>query len=213
MKKLILTSSVNRVAKHVTEHHDMTKNKLAFIYTAAEVEVGGHEADWNQNDRHALVAAGFNVFDYTLTDKTKDVLQTDLAEADVLYFSGGNTFYLLQQSIKSGFIDIVEDLISNQGKVYMGTSAGSIIAGPKLPEYLLDLGEEMIDEKLLEATGYGLVNFTILPHWGSQSFKKRYLESRLEIIYSREQAPLVLLTDTQFVVVENESMKIVNTNE
>lgn len=89
----------------------------------------------------------------------------------------------------------------------------TIIAGPKVPDYLLDLGEEMIDEKLLEATGYGLVNFTILPHWGSNSFKKRYLESRLESIYSREQVPLVLLTDAQFVVVEGESMRIVNTSE
>lgn len=151
---------------------------------------------------------GFEVFDYSITNKTLDEVEKDLSGADIFYFSGGNTFYLLEQSIKIGFIPWFKNMVENQNKIFMGTSAGSIIAGPKLPEYLLDLGEIAGDEKSLEAKAYDLVNFIVLPHWGSEFFEERYLESRIQKIYSAEQSPIILLTDRQYIMVEDGKMEI-----
>ncbi len=65
--------------------------------------------------------------------------------------------------------------------------------------------------KELENTyGYNLVNFTILPHWGSADFKKLYLESRLAMAYKADQVPLVLLTDKQYIWVKNDTHTIVD---
>jgi hypothetical protein len=84
------------------------------------------------------------------------------------------SFYLLYQSQKTGFITLIRDMITNGGKKFIGSSAGSIIAGPKLPEYQIELDDPR-DYILSDSTSYGFVNFTILPHWGTESFKERYL--------------------------------------
>lgn len=209
MKQLFLTSSVHAVAKDIAKRVDLSKgNRLVFIYTPAEVEGELAALPWLQDDRQALVNAGFEVQDYTISGKKKNQLETDLQEFDYIYLSGGDTYYLLQQSLKSGFIDVVQDMVVSKGKTYIGTSAGSIMAGKKCPDYLLDLQQI----SLLENTdGYGFVNFTILPHWGSEDFREKYLDKRLAIAYRDDQVPLLLLTDTQYVHVQDDQIRIIET--
>ena len=209
MKHLFLTSSVHAVALDIAKKADLSKNnKLVFIDTAAEVAEGDKE--WLKNDRQALVDAGFEVTDYSITNKSKDELETYLPKFDYIYLSGGNTPYLLRQSQKSGFVSVIKDLILKKGKTYIGTSAGSIIAGPRLPVYLLDDDKSVNVEGL---KGYGFVNFTVLPHWGSKDFREKYLGGRLEIVYKEDQVPLLLLTDNQYVHVQDDQVEIVDVKE
>lgn len=205
--ELFLTSSVHAVAHDIAKKVDLSKaNKLVFIDTAAEAEKG--DKTWLKNDRQALVDAGFIVSDYSITDKSRNQLENDLNGFDYIYLSGGNTSYLLQQSQKSGFISLIKELIQNKGKIYIGTSAGSIIAGPKLPDYFSDEEAELENEN-----GYGFVNFTVVPHWDSEDFKERYLGERLKIVYKEDQVPLLLLTDNQYVHVQNNQMKIIDVKD
>ena len=164
------------------------------------------DKEWLRNDRKALVDAGFDVSDYTITDKKKDQIVKDLGEYSYIYISGGDTPYLLEQSKKSSFSSLVGEMINKEGKTYIGTSAGSIIAGPYIPEYLYEDKAPSIEER----RSFGLVNFTIVPHWGSEYFKDRYLNKRLEIAYKDDQVPLILLTDYQYVHVETGSFKIID---
>jgi len=206
MRQLFLTSSIHAVAHHIAQKLDLSAhNKLVFIDTPAEREKKDRE--WLKNDRQALVDAGFAVTDYTITGKSKEQLEHDLSVFDYIYMSGGDTFYLLEKSLESGFVDVVRNLVINQGKTYIGTSAGSIICGEKCPDYLLDEAIHVMD---MDRTGYGLVNFTILPHWGSVGFKEKYLDKRLSIAYKLDQVPLLLLTDTQYVHVQDDAMSIVD---
>lgn len=203
--ELFLTSSVHAVAHDIAKRLDLSKaDQLVFIDTAAELKGERDDLTWLKNDRQALVKAGFQVSDYTITDKSQKQLAIDLSKFDYIYLSGGNTSYLLQQSQKSGFVSLIKELIQN-GKIYIGTSAGSIIAGPRLPDYFSD--EEM---ELENKNGYGFVNFTIVPHWGSEDFKERYLGDRLKIVYKVDQVPLLLLTDTQYVHIQNGQLKIID---
>lgn len=206
MKQLFLTSSIHAVAHDIAKRLDLFhKNKLVFITTAAEPETG--DMTWLKNDRQALVDAGFKVTDYTITNKTIDQLRTDLKDYDFIYNSGGNTLYLLKQSQKSGFITVVKELILEQGKIYIGTSAGSIIASLKCPDYLIDINEVKEIENL---DGYGFVNFTIMPHWGSKWFWDQYLKGRLEITYKEDSVPFLLLTDNHYVYVQDDRCEIVD---
>jgi dipeptidase E len=209
--RLFLTSTVDAVAHDIAKRIDITSgNTLVFIDTAAEPEIG--DKQWLKDDRQSLVDAGFAVTDYTITNKTEDQLFAELKVYDYIYLSGGNTFYLLQQSIKSGFIPVVRKLIIDFKKTYIGTSAGSIIAGPKLQDYLIEADDPLVKSHE-GAQAYGLVNFTILPHWGSELFRKLYLEGRLEIAYKKDQVPLVLLTDSQYVLVEDEVIQFIDVNK
>lgn len=203
--ELFLTSSVHAVAHDIAKKVDLSKaNKLVFIDTAAEPKGEREDLAWLKNDRQALVDAGFAVSDYTITGKIKNQLKNDLTGFDYIYMSGGNTAYLLEQSQKSGFASLIKELIQ-KGKIYIGTSAGSIIAGPRLPDYFSDEKPKLENED-----GYDFVNFTILPHWGSEDFRKRYLGERLKIVYKKDQVPLLLLTDNQYVHVQNDQMKIID---
>ena len=204
--ELFLTSSVHAVAHDIAKKVDLAKaNKLVFIDTATEPKGEREDLEWLKNDRKALVNAGFDVSDYTITGKTRDKLEEDLKDFDFIYLSGGNTAYLLEQSQKSGFISLVKELVSERGKIYIGTSAGSIICGQRLPDYFADEDADLENDKC-----YGFVNFTILPHWGSEDFKDRYLGERLKIVYKDNQVPLILLTDNQYVHIQNDRFEIID---
>lgn len=206
MKQVFLTSSVHAVAHDIAKKVDLSRdNTLLFIDTPAEVEDG--DKQWLRDDRQALVEAGFVVTDYTITGKTKEVLQKDLEPFPYIYVSGGNTFYFLEKSKETGFFSLIQDLVNNQGKTYIGTSAGSIIAGAKCPDYLLEESETV---QTLDQTGFQFVNFCILPHWGSADFKDLYIGKRLEMAYKADQVPLLTLTDLQYVYVRNDQVQIVN---
>lgn len=207
-KQLFLTSSVHAVAHDIAQKVDFSKGKrLVFIDTAAEVEEG--DKQWLRDDRQALVTAGFEVSDYTITGKTAQQLRADLTPYDFLYLSGGNTLFLLQEAQRSGFIPLIQELVEQKGKTYIGTSAGSIIAGPDIyPTHRLENEKAAPDVKGYE--GFGLVNFCIFPHWGSAYFKDLYLNRRLEHSYSDASVPLVILTDTQYVHVSDDQLAIID---
>lgn len=209
-KKIFLTSSINKVADDVVKNIDLSQgNKLAFIYTAAEVEKGGRLAPWNDDDRKSLVKVGFDVFDYTITDKSQNEIDQDLKKTDVIYVSGGNTFYLLEKAQQSGFGSLIRDYVNSRGIPYVGTSAGSIIAGPDISP-TLRLDSVKLAPNLKGYEGFNLVNFCVMPHWGADNFKNLYLNKRLEHAYHDDQVPLVLLTNSQYVQVEGEAFKIIS---
>lgn len=210
MKRVFLTSSVHAVAQDITKRVNLTTyNRLVFITTAAEPTQG--DLTWLKNDRQALVDAGFDLTDYTITNKLEDQLKKDLAQFDYIYLSGGDAPYLQEQSRKTGFIHLIRSLVNKENKVYIGTSAGSIIAGPKLPDYLFGDDGAVKDE--IKNEGYRFVNFTIVPHWGNDEFKERYLNKRLKIAYKEDQVPLLLLTDNQYVIVQDDKYEVVDVKE
>lgn len=209
MKKLFLTSSVSIVASDIAKRLDLSShNKLIFITTAAEPETG--DKTWLKNDRQSLVEAGFEVSDYTITDKSLTQLKDDLKDYDFIYLSGGNTLYLLRQSHKSGFYSLIKDLVYKNGKTYIGTSAGSIITGPKIPDYLLEKDDVAGAEN---QEGYGFVDFTVVPHWGNEDFRDDYLNERLEIAYRKDQVPLVMLTDNQYIRIQDDEYEFVDVSK
>lgn len=209
MRKIFLTSSVHLVAKDIAQRLDLSvKNKLVFIVTPAENKSG--DMSWLKRDMQSLVEAGFEVVEYTITGKDTVSISNDLKDFDYIYMSGGDAFYLLEHSQKSGFIDLIRDWVNNKGKVYIGTSAGSIISGDKVPDYLVD---DVSEYDISGTEGYGFVNFTMMPHWGSEQFKSKYMEKRMALAYKEVHPPYLLLTDYQYVYVEDDMMKIVDVSK
>lgn len=206
MKKLYLASSVDVTAVGIAKDigKDPKKLKLAFISTAAEPEKGNK--DWLDNDRNGLIGAGFDLFDYTITNKTVRDFQNDLQDVDIIHVNGGNTFYLLLEARKSGFDKWIKNFVEN-GKIYTGSSAGSIIAAPNIGPLRI-LETKIYERKLKTYNSFGLVDFIIFPHWGSKDFKNSYLNHRVDFAYKPENK-IILLNDRQYVKVENSMYQIV----
>ncbi len=206
MKQLFLTSEVNMVSSDIRKKIK-TKNgtlKTAYITTPLE---RGHEDDdliWSKENQSSMLRAGFEIFEYTITDKRREDLEKDLGECDVIYVEGGSLVHMMNQVRASGFDFFIIDFL-NKGGVYIGTSTGSFIAaqdtgpGLSLETYL----EEGFDTK-----GIGLVNFLVMPHWGTDVFRESYIKMPKDAYDMK--VPMIILNDLQYVWVHGENMHIVD---
>ena len=103
------------------------------------------------------------------------IWKPSLERADVLFFEGGNTYYLMRCLNKSGIKELLPELLKN--KVYIGVSAGSMVTSPSL---ILKLSQEIYEEDMLETEellGLNFVDFYFLPHLNSKHFRKMRKEN------------------------------------
>lgn len=203
--KFILTSNSYQVTKSWIAELDKkpAEMKAAFIDTAADV-YNKSEAMWLKADRDALTEVGFLVEDYSLDGKSREQLITDLEKFDLLFVSGGNTFYLLEKANQSGFTDLIkEDYFAD--KVYVGSSAGSVFLSDNIEviKFLDNPDQTTLDN--FDAAG--ILNFTIFPHWGSPKFKSKY-EQTLSFAYDSMKA-FMTLKDSDYLVLFENKLKLV----
>lgn len=163
MSPVILTSSFQTVASELWQkaylpHHQVT---VAFIPTASDPYV---ERPWLDADRAALIALGYRVVDVDLKGKHAEDLLQILGHVQIVFIAGGHTTYLLDQVHRSGLDQLIPELLA-QGCLYIGSSAGSIIAGPSIEPFLEgDLIDLPAGTVLDNARGLGLVEYLVLPH-------------------------------------------------
>jgi len=86
-------------------------------------------------------------------------------EYDVVFVCGGNTFDYLDRIRKIGLADYLLSFSKKEESVYVGVSAGSIVAGPDIS--IAGWGKEgdKNDIGLKDLRGLGLIDFLIYPHY------------------------------------------------
>ena len=133
--------------------------------------------------------------------KTKEQITLELANADVIWVNGGNTFYLLDVARKTGFMEIVDDLVRNKGVIYGGTSAGSILASSTIE--VAGWGGEGADKNtvgLTNFTSFGFVLFITHVHYDSASEKEGLLaQKRNAKIYAIPDSCAVEVSDGHII--------------
>jgi peptidase E len=97
---IFLTSDAATVIHDVVKHFDFDNNKkVLFVETSGETHLGDkHLID---NARKEMEQLGFEITNYTITDKTESEIKEAIKKVDVLYVAGGNSAYLLYQSQKN----------------------------------------------------------------------------------------------------------------
>jgi len=168
------------------------KMKLAHIVTAANVE--GYKG-YIDDDRRLMEQVGFQIADLDLVGKNRIELRALLGEKDIIYVQGGNTFYLLHHVRESGFDEVIKRLI-DRGIIYIGVSAGSIIAGQTIETSVWrDVDRNVVG--LSDLTGLGLVPFNIFVHYSPQ-YKELILREQ-----PKSKWPLRILTDDQALLIRD----------
>lgn len=144
-----------------------------------------------------LLGMAVNVVD--LKEENERTLDEKLSPADVIYVDGGNPYWLLDWARESGFDRVIRRLL-DQGKTYVGVSAGSLITGPDIG-YLRRAEGSKTD--VVDIAALGLVEFGILPHY-------TYDDPSCLASWSRDVAfPIVALTDRQVVLVNGGECRII----
>jgi dipeptidase E len=97
----------------------------------------------------------------------KKVSKESLKKYNAIYVGGGNTYKLLQDIYKSGFISILKEYIENGG-IYYGGSAGAIIIGSNIA-----IVKEENDKNYKYEEGLDMVQgFSILCHYNGTQDEK-----------------------------------------
>lgn len=137
--------------------------------------------------------------------KNKEDLYSVLSNKDIILVNGGNTFYLLKYVKESGFDDVIRQLF-NQGKIYIGISAGSYIVCPTI-EQAHWRHQDRNDWNVTDLTGLNLVPFLISAHFNES------VRSEVEEGAKLTKYPVVALSDTQAILVKENEVKIVGEGE
>ena len=199
---VFLTSQASNVLHKISAllPKSPSEYRVAFIPTAAKPY---GDAPWMHTDKNELLALGFKVKDLELDTASREEVKVAVAEADIIFVAGGNTFYLLEKAKQSGFDVTVKKAVSD-GKIYIGSSAGSVLAAPDIK--YVELFDDPDEANLENTQSLGLVHFAVLPHVGNPKYKE--LHDKVMSEYEDWTYSLVPVSDDQFVVPKSEGWEV-----
>lgn len=201
MKKMFLASSFIDVAGLLADFEpDLSGKRVTFIPTASKVE---EYVVYVTEGREALEQLGLIVDELDVATAPAADIAAKIQTNDYIYVSGGNTFFLLQELKKSGADAMIADAV-NAGKLYIGESAGSIIASASI-EYVQGMDSLEPAPDLPDFTALGLVEFYTVPHYNSFPF----IESAQQIVdnYSSSLS-LRAITNNEVIWVKGDEISI-----
>jgi len=178
--------------------------RLALIENAADVETD--QKDWLLRNREMIESHGFTVEYVDLKQYTENIasLQLKLADKDVLWFGGGNTYYLRWLIHSLGIEHILRDLIEG-GVVYGGGSAGSIITGPTLKYF--ETADNIHESPEVMLDGLTLTDKVVLPHMDNKKYVP--IMSSINEKLQADGYRTIPLTDAQALVISGSEEKLV----
>lgn len=196
IRKLFLSSSFALTGDLVRPFLDGEPKDivLGFVPTATDLYP---VHPWYDEDLAKIQSMGFKLKMVDLKGKTYEILKQEFSGVDVMFVVGGNTFYLLHHARKSGFDRLAKEWVE-AGKLYIGSSAGSMLVGPTIG-FKGDMDDEY--KYLCDGNyeGLKLVDFAIQPHYNKQEYKEvidRIVKASEDVPYS-----VIPLRDTQIIVV------------
>jgi dipeptidase E len=128
-------------------------------------------------------------------------IEERIMQKDAIFVVGGHTDYLMSVFIKTGFDKLLPKLLKS--KVYVGSSAGSMVIGKRL-------SSEAYKTMYKGIVGYGVtkylefVDFSITPHIDSEEFPGR--KEKLIEAAKKTDGKIYGLRDDSAVVVNGESI-------
>lgn len=212
--RLLLTSSGlknEHIAKALEEliGKPLVETSILFVPTAANP--GTDDKGWIIENLKDFQKYGFKSIDIIDVASPAEVWEPHFLEADIICFGGGNEKYLAriieENKIKEFLLPLLDE------KVYMGISAGSMVAGHFLSE---DLNSEIFPEEDYgdeKGTPMELYNFAFIPHLNSEWFK----HVRKEFLRSIEENRFNILTyatdDETAIKIDGSSLEIVGNGD
>lgn len=179
--------------------------KLALIENAADTYDSNHRA-WVDSNRVSIQSHDFNVeiIDLRQFGGKEAQLKQKLKRQDIVWFGGGNTYYLRWLLQHTGVDKILAELISN-GIVYGGGSAGAIVAGPTLKHF--ETADDPNDAPIVLFDGLRFTDSVVVPHMDNAK-----LAAIVQSINDKLRAggyKTVPLTDAQAFVVNGAEEKVI----
>ena len=199
---MILTSSLYESIELVKKFLDKNteSKKILFIPTATNVDEYKKYIHLTQK---AFEDFGYEVENFDISIFSEEIAKEKLSQAKIVFISGGNTFYLLQELKRKNLTSYLKERIEN-GLLYIGESAGSVIAAPDI-EYAFVIDDKTVATELNDYAGLNLVDFYIVPHFEEEPFVE---SSRKTVELYKDKLDLKLINNKEAILVENNNFTI-----
>lgn len=168
--------------------------RIAFVPFAA------HDLDaYAQKMRERMGRMGFEVL-------SLHHLPGALDSADAVFVGGGNTFRLLHRLYERDLLEPIRTAV-NRGMPYVGSSAGSIVAGPTIKTT-----KDMPVVQPLSFDAFGFLDFHISPHYLDPDPGSKHMgetqEERIGHFLEENDGRVVGLREGSLLRVENASVEL-----
>ena len=204
MKKLFLTSSFTDTSKLFPDfvNGECKGKTVTFIPTAS---INEKVKFYVATAKKAFKGLGMTIDELDISKAPRKEIAGKLKGNDYIYLSGGNTFYLLQELKRTGADQIITSEVNN-GKVYIGESAGSMITSPNI-EYVGIMDDKTEAKTLNNYQALGLVDFYPVPHYTNFPFKKT-----VEKIITEYESKLDLrpISNEQVIGIKGDSVETIS---
>jgi dipeptidase E len=163
------------------------KSKVLIIYS----ERGSYKKYLNiiQRQLSSIGIKRKNLIFLNISRKTRKV-----SDFEVIYFCGGNTFYLLKRVRENKLEDLIKNHIK-RNKLYIGVSAGSIIVHKTIKIAGWGSEGDINEVRLKNLRGLGLTKIAIFPH-----FKKK-LDREVNAFRKKVDYPVREIRDRQAILI------------
>lgn len=143
-------------------------------------------------------ALGFNT---TVLNMNNESDLSELKDFDAIYVCGGNTYSILNKMKETEVYGFIKSQVK-KGAVYIGVSAGSIIAGSDIEIAGWGVDGDTNDVGLEDISGFNFTDISIFPHFEESQHADEVEEFKKKVDY-----PVQELTDEQALII-SESQKI-----
>ena len=202
MKQLFLCSyfaGVKDLFRQYASEKQLGK-QILFIPTAANVE---EYRGYIDEALQTFEDLGFQVEVLDISVCDRETAQAKIFQSKLLYVSGGNTFYLLQELKKKQLLSLIKEQIAD-GMVYVGESAGAVITAEDI-DYIRLMDDKAVAKELNDTEALNEVDFYVLPHLGEEPFVE---SGQATLDTYSAQLNLLSLHNHQAVLVEGEEVKV-----
>lgn len=201
MSKLLLTSAglINKeISQVLLTELSKPLNKMRTL-VVAYAKTPEEEFYVNQSKQELL---NFGLRDVVVVNMHHQMGLENLGDVDIVYVCGGNTFAILNKLRGTGLDAYIVDQV-DKGAIYIGVSAGSIIAGPDIEIAGWGSQGDKNEIDLKDVKGFNFTNIAIFPHFHEE------LRSEVEEFKNRVDYQVVELTDEQALLIKDDNVKII----
>lgn len=203
--KLILSSDGSFLLKYGYGLTGIPKDQMRIGYITTATKMVRTHKQFFEDYKNKVIEEGYNLEEIDIEGKTEVELREFFKNKNVIHIEGGNTYYLLKIIRETGFDRILKDLL-DEGKVYIGTSAGSYIMCPTI---------EVTNWNMSGKDRFGVTDFTAL-NYVPFVLKVHYKDDQEDIIREKIKTlkyPIRILRDGQGILVEDNKYIFVGDGE
>ena len=203
--KLILASDFSFLLKYGYKLTGITKNEMKIGHITTAYKVSRNNIDFFKKVSETIKENGYDMEDFDIEGKTKEEIRDFFKDKNVIHVEGGNTFYLLKAIRETGLSEILKELL-DEGRVYIGTSAGSYIMCPTIEVSTWnDDGKDKFG--ITDFTALNYVPFILKVHYTDE--KENGLREKMKNL----KYPLRILRDGEGIICENDNCSFVENKE